>query len=80
MLSEQSELMLELLPPKPSDGGSGAADTLEASTPAHDQPALAKAAADAEPAASPASVSQEIWERKGWNSMDGGGWNPWRRE
>ena len=34
----------------------------------------------AEPGASarPASVSQEIFERKGWNEMDGSGWRPWR--
>ena len=31
------------------------------------------------PAAKPASVSQEIWERKGWNSMDGSGFKPWGR-
>lgn len=26
----------------------------------------------------PASASQEIFERKGWNEMDGSGWTPWR--
>jgi len=30
-----------------------------------------------DPASQPATVSQEIFERKGWNDMDSSGWKPW---
>ena len=31
-----------------------------------------------ESAGTSASASQEIFERHGWNEMDGSGWNPWQ--
>ena len=38
----------------------------------------AELVAEPEASAQPASASQEIFERKGWNEMDSSGWKPWR--
>ena len=66
--------MPQLLRAALADGGGAAATPARTS-----QDGLAAAARPSapEPAAKPASVSQEIFERKGWNSMDGSGFKPW---
>ena len=75
--SEQTGLVLpELAPPRegthggqqqpsPADGGDDDAARERAG-------GGSKGASDPEEMARPASVSEEIWERKGWNQIDGG--------
>ena len=88
--TEACRLQLQA-PVRPGDeGGNGAADPAAAQQqllrPRGAAAAAAAAAAvageedeasDAEATARPASPSQEIFERKGWNDFDGSGWRPW---
>ena len=68
MSTEQSRPMLTL--PASYRPGRKSADA-----PTRDSPSSAERSRDPPAAAQPASKSQEIWERKGWNTMDGG-WKP----
>ena len=89
--SEQSQLMLNLpcypegcvVPADPDDpsaqrgalvaqeeGGSALKAAVKNVQPA-------ERVAEAGASAKPASVAQEIFERKGWNDMDSSGWKPW---
>ena len=72
--SEQSQLSLNL--PCDAGGSRSPKDASIALALRNVQPAERVSAAGA--SAQPATISQEIFERKGWNEMEDSGWKPWR--